>query len=217
MTTRWRLSSAIEPSQPAGRQTEKVKSQQHQVSDGPQHPAVAAVARRRGDGGAVEQRETAHAESADEVEGGSGAATLEAAGDEWKFEVAPYVWFIFLPGEITVRDQSIPVDLKFDDIWERLHFAFFLDADIRRGDFGFLADLSYAYLGSRSESPRAEYKTKLKEVIFDFAFYYEALKLDLGSGSTAPQLRFQPYVGGRYLYLGPDIRVDPITPPGPTR
>jgi hypothetical protein len=147
--------------------------------------------------------------AAEQGESGSGAATREPTGDGWEFEVSPYAWFTFLPGTLTFRDQAAaPIDLKFDDIWRQLHFAFFLDTDIRKDDFGFFSDLTYAYLWARSQGPAANYKTDVYLVIFDFALYWEALKLDLGSGPSAPRLRLQPLIGGRYFYSGLNVRRD---------
>ena len=49
----------------------------------------------------------------------------EPSLDGWQFEVAPYAWFIFLHGSITALDADDPVliDLKFDEIWKKLHFS----------------------------------------------------------------------------------------------
>ena len=55
------------------------------------------------------------------------------------------------------------------------------------------------------------YSSKIRLVIFDFALYYEALKLDLGAGPASPRLRLQPYVGGRYLYLAVPTSVRPTS------
>jgi hypothetical protein len=149
---------------------------------------------------------------AEQGQGGSGAARSGSTGDGWEFEIAPYGWFISLPGTITAFNQSNPIDIGFDEIWKHLHFAFFLDADIRKDDFGFFSDLTYSYLGTKSEGRFFDSNTKVRLVIFDFAFYYEALKLDLGSGSSAPRLRLQPFVGGRYFYMGLDIDAQPVVP-----
>ena len=52
-------------------------------------------------------------------------------------------------------------------------------------------------------------KTDLDWALFDFALYWEALKLDLGSGPLPPRLRLQPYFGGRYLFMGTRMKVQP--------
>jgi len=149
---------------------------------------------------------------AEQGEPGSGAATSESTDEGWKFEIAPYAWFIFLPATITVFDQETDINIPFDTIWKQLHFAFFLDTDIRKDDFGFFSDLLYSYLWNRSEGRLFDSSSKMRFVVFDFAFYYEALKLNLGSGSSAPRLRLQPFVGGRYFYTGVDVDLKPVRP-----
>ncbi len=57
------------------------------------------------------------------------------------------------------------------------------------------------------------FDTVMDFVLFDFGFYWEALALDLASGSLPPRLRLQPYFGGRYMYMGMQIEVQPT--PGP--
>ena len=54
------------------------------------------------------------------------------------------------------------------------------------------------------------FSSKIRMVIFDFALYYEVAKLNLGSGPSAPRLRLQPFVGGRYLFLGVPTTVHPV-------
>jgi hypothetical protein len=130
--------------------------------------------------------------------------------EDWQFELAPYGWFVFVPGTINFFDQSAPIDLQFDQIWKHLHMALFLDADVRKGDFGFYSDLFWAKLWSRDEERVLSLKTDLNIAIFDFGFYYEAVKLNLGSGPSAPKLRLQPFFGGRYFYNAYEIKVRPV-------
>jgi hypothetical protein len=147
-------------------------------------------------------------------EGGSGweLSTEKVLEGPWQFELAPYAWFVFLGGTMTVFDQGNPVDVGFGTIWDHLHMAFFLDADVRKGDVGFYSDLSYSYLWSRSQGnlPTTNYKTDLYLLLFDFGLYWEALKYNFGSEPSDPRLRLQPLVGGRYYHNGIDVRRDSL-------
>jgi hypothetical protein len=136
-------------------------------------------------------------------------ASRSLADDDWQFTIAPYAWFIFINGTATFFDNSQPVNMKFDDIWEKLHFVLAMDAEVRKGDFGLLTDITYAYLWDRTQSPLGSYKIDNRMVLFDFALFAEIAKIDLGSGLSPPKLRLQPYFGGRYMYMGLDVRVDP--------
>ncbi len=128
-------------------------------------------------------------------------ATSEPTDEDWQFEIAPYAWFTFITGSTTFRDQGTDVNVTFDEIWDQLHMAFMLDTDIRKADFGFFSDLVYTYLWQRQDVGPLTFSSKIRMVIFDFALYYEVAKLNLGSGPSAPRLRLQPFVGGRYLFL----------------
>ncbi len=144
--------------------------------------------------------------------------TPEPSLDGWQFEVAPYGWFIFLHGTINALDGADPilVDLNFDEIWKQLHFAFFLDVDVRKDDIGFFGDLTYSKLWTRSEAtlgPAATFKNDIDLVLFDFGLYYEILNIGLGRSPSAPRLRLQPLFGGRYFYTGLTIRRDSPAPP----
>ena len=145
---------------------------------------------------------------AEEGEGGWELSTDNILEGPWQFELAPYVWFIHLSGSTTFFDESAPVDVGFGTIWDHLHMALFLDADVRKGDVGFYGDLSYSYLWSRSQGdlPTTSYKTNFYMVIFDFGLYWEALKYSFGSEPSAPRLRLQPLVGGRYYHNGLEVR-----------
>ena len=69
---------------------------------------------------------------ADEVGGdeivvpGESDAAAEPNDDNWQFELAPYVWFLFIEGTTTFDYETSDVDIGFDDIWNQLHMGFFL-------------------------------------------------------------------------------------------
>ena len=135
--------------------------------------------------------------------------TTEAEDDDWQFTIAPYGWFVFIPGTIIFMDEDpVLVDLSFDELWNQLHMALFLDFEVQKGDFGFFSDLVWAKLWTRGEGklPTTTFKNDFNLVIYDFGLYYEVLNIALGSGSSAPKLRLQPLFGGRFFYLGLDVR-----------
>jgi hypothetical protein len=132
--------------------------------------------------------------------------------DDWKFYAAIPVWFGFIDGAIQVRDETTPVDINFDNIWSNLKGALFFEAEVQKDDFGVYTDLNWARLQQQEEQVFS-FDIDMDFVLFDFGFYWEALALDLASGSLSPRLRLQPYFGGRYMYMGMQIEVQPT--PGP--
>jgi hypothetical protein len=129
--------------------------------------------------------------------------------DDWKFYAGLYGWFTFMNGAIRVREQTAEIDVNFDNIWTQLHMAVFFEGEVQKGDFGVYTDVAWARLWQRQQQQFFNFKTDLDFVLLDFGLYWEALKLDLGSGPLPPRLRLQPYFGGRYLFLGTEIKVRP--------
>ena len=88
--------------------------------------------------------------SASAAEDPAPEAVSDSATDDWRFTVAPYAWFPFIVGTNTFNDQGNEIDITFDQIWNQLHMALFLDAEVQKGKFGLLTDLFYGYLCNRS-------------------------------------------------------------------
>jgi hypothetical protein len=88
------------------------------------------------------------------------AAEEKPAESAWKFHVAPYLWAIFMDGNVTVKGVEADVDLGFSDIWDELNFAFMLAYEARKGNWGLWGNTVYANLGynnieGRLASPRS--------------------------------------------------------------
>ena len=69
------------------------------------------------------------------------------ANTTWEFQVAPYMWFISLEGDVTVKGQESDLDLNFSDIWDELNIAGMLTFDARKGKWGIFGDTIGANLG----------------------------------------------------------------------
>ena len=70
-----------------------------------------------------------------------------AENNGWEFRVAPYMWFLSLEGDVTVRGQESDLDLNFSDIWDELNIAGMLTFDARKGNWGIFGDMIGANLG----------------------------------------------------------------------
>ena len=46
------------------------------------------------------------------------AAEEKPAESAWEFHVAPYLWAIFMNGNVTVKGFEADVDISFSDIWD---------------------------------------------------------------------------------------------------
>jgi hypothetical protein len=140
--------------------------------------------------------------------------------NDWKFYAGLYGWFLFINGSIEVNDDSTPIDVNFDNIWSQLHMAAFFEGEVQKGDFGVFTDLGWARLWQRNEDAflNLNIKTDIDWVLLDFGLYWEAFNSELGLGSMTARLRLQPYFGGRYMFMGTEIKLrklpnDPVLHP----
>ena len=67
--------------------------------------------------------------------------------DEWEFAVTPYVWFIFLDGDITIKGRQSAVNVSFGDIFEKLNFAGIVQAEARKGRLGGFVNTVFGFFG----------------------------------------------------------------------
>ena len=56
-----------------------------------------------------------------------------AENNSWEFAVAPYMWFLSLDGDVTVKGEESDLDMSFSDIWDELNIAAMLTFDARKG------------------------------------------------------------------------------------
>ncbi len=59
-------------------------------------------------------------------------------GDGWEFKAAPYVWVVNLDGDMTVRGNTVSVDVNLFDIIKESDSIFALEGyfEARKGDWG---------------------------------------------------------------------------------
>lgn len=80
-----------------------------------------------------------------------GAALLptisQAQDDAWEFRFTPYVWAPSLNTELTIGSNP-PVDSNADplDLLDLLDFAFLATGEVRKGDWGVIAEFNYLAL-----------------------------------------------------------------------
>ena len=69
-----------------------------------------------------------------------------ASSDEWKFQVAPYLFLVGASGDIGVNGLTTEVDASAGDILDTLNFGFMGAFEARKNRFSILTDLMYANL-----------------------------------------------------------------------
>jgi opacity protein-like surface antigen len=75
------------------------------------------------------------------------------ASPDWQVRTALYGWAQSLEGDVTVRGNTVPVDLDFGDLLENLDMAFMGMVAVERGRWGFQLDLNYAAVNETLPTP----------------------------------------------------------------
>ena len=127
-------------------------------------------------------------------------APASAQAEEWEWMLVPYLWAEDTSLDVYVNDDPIfGGDLGFDDLLDKLEFAFQLQFEGRRGKGGFFADfttMSTSDSRITDERPPLPGGTQLDAdtdiIVFEAAGFYrpsgEALGLDLLLGARVIDL-----------------------------
>ncbi|MEN8807871.1 MAG: hypothetical protein ABF291_10350 [Desulfobacterales bacterium] len=125
----------------------------------------------------------------------------------WEFRVAPYMWFISLVGDVTVRGQESDLDLNFSDIWDELNIAGMLTFDARKGKWGIFGDTIGANLGKKKTvgGIRIHPTVKLALLTAGGSYQLGKWKLSSAAGKEVPVVTLDGMFGVRYTYLDIDL------------
>ena len=81
----------------------------------------------------------------------AGSAAAQNAG--WTFSLSPYLWAPAIETSVETRWGSVGVDQNSRDVLSKLDLAFMGAFEARRGRWGLIADLFYADLSQRGDTP----------------------------------------------------------------
>lgn len=130
--------------------------------------------------------------------------------DDWEFAVNPYVWFLFLDGDITVKGQTQRASVKFGDIFKDINFAVMVEAEARKGRVGGFVNTIFGALGDDKTVQGVKLDVSVDLLYVGFGAYYRLgpWALEDAPGENGATLTVDPYVGGRYTYI--DTKVDVV-------
>ncbi|MEM7224547.1 MAG: hypothetical protein AAF495_16330 [Pseudomonadota bacterium] len=145
------------------------------------------------------------------------AATPAAAAEEpadgltqggWRFNVAPYVWFISVEGDMTIKGLESEVDASFSDIWNNLNIGFFGRVEAQKGPVAIYGDVIYADLEMENSIGPLSVDADIDLLVFDFGVAYEAARVLLSDyGRDFPiWLTIEPMLGGRLYNVEGDLK-----------
>ena len=138
-------------------------------------------------------------------------AEEKPAESAWQFHVAPYLWAISMDGNVTVKGLEADLDLSFSDIWDELNFAFMMEYEARKGNWGFWGNTIYANLGkSNISGPRGltNIDPTVKSLWQGLGGFYRLGTWDLADapGKKTPSVTVDTYFGARYTWL--ELKLD---------
>jgi hypothetical protein len=125
--------------------------------------------------------------------------------DEWTFAAAPYMWFVSLDGDVTVKGQKSDVDLDFSDIWDEMNIGAMIAFEATNSRWGVLADVLYANLGNDTTTNGIKIEPSFDLYVISLGGFYRFGTWDLGEDSAAT-VSVDGIAGGRYTYL--DLELD---------
>ena len=128
----------------------------------------------------------------------------------WEFQVAPYVWFISMEGDVTVKGQKGDVDASFSDIWDELNIGGMVAFEGRKGNWGFYGDAIYAHLGKDKDRQGIRIDPSMNALWFTAGGFYRLGTWDFSDTpqKTATGVTVDIFAGGRYTYLDITLEIE---------
>ena len=124
---------------------------------------------------------------------------VATTGTGWHVRTALYGWATALDGDVTLYGNNVPMDLGFDDIFDKIDFAFMGVVEVGRGKWSVLTDLFYADLSVDNTKGNLEFDVELKQFIGNFIVAYNVV--------DEPCRRFDVFGGARVNSMETDINI----------
>ncbi len=77
--------------------------------------------------------------------------TQEIQKSSWEWNLTPYIWMTGMSGDISVLNQTVPLDISFKDVLKNLKMAAMIHVEAKQGKWSIMFDLVYAKLESSGE------------------------------------------------------------------
>jgi len=114
---------------------------------------VDAVAVTAQDAGAGQAKSAVPSQETEPAAATGGPEASKPAADKWDFRGVLYLWAVGVSGVATAGGNSDQINAKFGDILDNLDFAAMFNFQGRKGQWGFVADVTYADLGGEAPGP----------------------------------------------------------------
>jgi hypothetical protein len=140
------------------------------------------------------------------------ARAQDSSGSKnWEFNLAPmYLWAVNMNGELTVANQTLPIKLDFDEIFNNLEAVFTLHFEgLYKKQWGFLFDISYINIGDSITTPIGTFNVDFENVLVELGGVYRFYE-------KGPHI-FEGLGGARFTNMDTEINITGGLPILPSR
>ena len=134
------------------------------------------------------------------------APAYAADGAKTQWEITPYAWTAGLSGDVAVRGVTLPVDVDFSDVSDKVDSAFAIHATGRKPDsnWGTSVDFLYLKLGGERDFPLpgVTVTVEMKQLMVELAALYSPktdLELQEAWEAGEKAIPYSLIVGARYI------------------
>jgi hypothetical protein len=117
----------------------------------------------------------------------------------WRVGTALYIWTTRLDGDMTIRGNTVPVDVPFNKIFDNLKFTFMGLVEVGKGRWSFMSDLFYARLEPSTSTQHLTFDSQIEQFIGNFVVFYNVLE--------NPTTRLDAYAGARVNWMETDVEI----------
>jgi opacity protein-like surface antigen len=133
-------------------------------------------------------------------------AKSERAGG-WDFHVAPYLWLSSISMDLDSPNVSSATDVDFTDLFQELDFAMQIHFEARRDRLALYLDESYIKVSPvAADSFLVQESIDLRQNILEFGVGYAVVDKHVGKSQNR-RFRVEPFVGGRWTWIKPKVKV----------
>jgi hypothetical protein len=137
------------------------------------------------------------------------SAAEQLVSDQVQYQLTPYLWFLSLDGDVTVKGVKTSPSVDFSEIFDNLDIGVMVEGEIRKGRIGIYANVIYAELGSTDDIGPIEIQADATTVWAGAGAYYRLgpFALNPEAGLAGPKVVVDPYAGARFTYLDTKLKI----------
>jgi outer membrane protein OmpA-like peptidoglycan-associated protein len=135
-----------------------------------------------------------------------GTSTAAAQESPWSFEISPYLWAAGIDADVKVRDREGEVDVKFDDVLDRLDKAGSLFATLQHNKFVIMTQLDY--LSTDTDELDADDQPAGGDATFESELFMGTFALGYRFGSWQEKRSVDVLLGARQLSFDSELTID---------